>query len=768
MAPFNPLVSPTNDPKYDFRGTDRAQANNAFGSLFENMGNAVTSGVTAADSIIKERIREPLRKELERVRDEEFGVREATEQARDGTPPTQARGNSESALSLFNPDGSIARAPGNTGRGSPPGVTRLGAQLQSLNDAYEAGTLSQSYYMARLNAVVSQSKANNRGYEEEIDKTVQATVGVNPANNLRSSMLADLDAFNRANGSQRNQDLQFIAANAEHLFGWPTVLEDVASGRSTMNEVYQHVMTRRQQDGRRKAEDAERHSAETAGQQVAHIAERQYRERVAEHSQNFLQDFLRRTNAQEILDEWRRDPQTLTPTRRQQVMAAINQGEQQLSLELLRMGNGQDPQTGQNFRMENGRRVPILQPGQTSIAQQIRVAATEESIRNSGLAYIRQLKTALVPGGADVVTVMSQSNAVDQQIVNQGIAQAYPWMRIERGYGEVGSQELADMIRRDRRVQDQRATVSSNLVDRMLGNAGDPARANDTGRTTGTAVRRPQTANEAFQDLGVIAPTLTREQRAEVARDAVRGHVRNIVRLNASPETRAANIQYLFDRENLSLLPNNFVPTNHHAIWTQMTMPSVTDMVRQTAEQTGRPELFRNYTDWATTSVQGVLSQEAAALNTALQEDGRVKVLWDQETNRLRIRDNQNNRLQQPPRGIIDSVTKFNAALDNLQPILEANSRDPAREFPEMLRNMGATFENQRADHNPQANGGAELLRNVGRAGVPAAKKAVRVIKSLPQRRDTEEGRLNQILRFAPEDATGDLSSFLRNPENPQ
>lgn len=206
-----------NAPNYlnDSKGTDKPKFTSskaAFGELFKDVANIVPAATKAAYQGIDQRIRTGMEAAVDQVRTA-FGVDAAVEKA--ATDPNISGIKGDSSNSLFDANG--GRDPAfKTGRGTPAGVARLGNTMQSLQEAYQQGKLSETYYNARLMQIVKETKAANPGFSEEIDSHIQQITGINPANALRKSIQNDLDMADRARQASMSKDEAYVQQNMEY------------------------------------------------------------------------------------------------------------------------------------------------------------------------------------------------------------------------------------------------------------------------------------------------------------------------------------------------------------------------------------------------------------------------------------------------------------------------------------------------------------------------------------------------------------------------
>lgn len=753
MAEFNKLVPKTDDPSFlnYSRPVDAGPVDRSYGSLFENVGNMAGLAITATDNAIKKSIQDPLRRDLERVRDEEFGVNDATAAAAAGLPPTQARGDNTTPASLFNADGTVARPPSGTARGAPPGVTKLGATLSRYQEAYNSGMMSKSMYDGRLNAIIKQYKAANPGYEEEIDKMSASVVGFNPANSLRSSLLADMDATARAAGSQRNQDLQFIAQNAEYLNGWKTVYEDVMTGKNNMFDVYQYVMDKKQNKGLLDAQHRERQAARERGEDVSQVAYTQAMTDVTKNAQSFIEDGIRRSNLLRTLEQLRTNPGSLTKQQVDEAVARLNQLEMDLGNQTNRILMGVDPHTGQRAN-----------PGYLI---DIKDGAKIETIRQQAQAFLKPYRDAIVGQHTGVLDALVTSNRVSQNLATRRVAEAFPELEIAKAVQEVGGMPAWNAIQSNGDIVNRLQNVTAQGVARMMTSNGLAPVAPGS--------ERPASASAAGDVLKKGTPTMTPAERVQIMDNHTRAHIRALM----MPEVQANSamvdrgFQYMFGQENKDFLSKHFHSKDHLEVWSRMTDPKVTEV----AKRVGGTALG-NYAAWATHSFGGVFSTEARGLSEALKVTPRAKVEFDWDSYQfkatLTAAPGAPREGQTIPGNVQAKVHSLNKAVGNIVPILEAAGVDPKLHLNSTFRAMGIKLDEQAANRTNDASAASTtaIPEGVGRSVTNAARGAVQGARGAAGevRRgagmETQGEAVDRLLKFTMEDNSGSLQSFLSDP----
>lgn len=184
------FVTPTAQGAPSYTGASegiRTSANTSIGTLFEGLADALGKGVTAVDEGIKAKIEQDVFDQVDAVQ-AEFGIPEATD--------LQADPGEKSFRTM------------------PIGVQRAGAQLDTLQQAYQSGALRESHYWARMNSMVRQLRGKYPGYRAEIDQMVSSVTGARPANALRSALFAE---WNASQNEGLSEEDKFVNANQDTI-----------------------------------------------------------------------------------------------------------------------------------------------------------------------------------------------------------------------------------------------------------------------------------------------------------------------------------------------------------------------------------------------------------------------------------------------------------------------------------------------------------------------------------------------------------------------
>lgn len=178
----------------DRSGQYRGQAT---GAVLTGIGGAIQTALAGADEVVKQKIY------------------------------NEVDGGTDSVQSLFGVD-DATNAEGGTINPVELGKAKNG--LTRLQNAYINGDIKPSHYFAKLNVMTKSLKARYPGYEREIDQTVSAITGSNPANSLMSSLEQEAKAEASARDASASKWFNYEVSNQEFIEraypGYYTMPED--------------------------------------------------------------------------------------------------------------------------------------------------------------------------------------------------------------------------------------------------------------------------------------------------------------------------------------------------------------------------------------------------------------------------------------------------------------------------------------------------------------------------------------------------------------
>lgn len=279
MAPFNPGLSPTNDPNYlnSSRGYNKSDVSTdtSLGNLFGNIGSTIGTAVSAIDTTIKSGIRDDLYEKIDAIRDA-HGADLTPEE----TIAIAGKGGRGSKYANAGTTGDLAME-----NAVPEGVTKKIDGLKRMKAAYDAGLLSNSHYDASLLAAVKEVRSKYPGYREDIDTMVKAITGVDPANELRRNTLTDMVSMAAASQSAASKiETQFLKDREWLLTVDPSInLEKYGANKQSYDVAVGKLMARDQQI---KSQELELNLGTKIDEQTTRLATQTFTDRVNQYISN--------------------------------------------------------------------------------------------------------------------------------------------------------------------------------------------------------------------------------------------------------------------------------------------------------------------------------------------------------------------------------------------------------------------------------------------------------------------------------------------------
>lgn len=189
MAEFNPIGPAPQDPNYNNlpRGTDRPQANQAFGALFEGVGNTIKIEAAAQQEQQQKQIQDSIYKGYDQTTDEVALAQ--MERANAGQQNFYQTQN--------------------------PAVDNAIGSLEKLSAARAAGKVTDTYYWSQLNTMTKGLRSKYPGQREYIDKEVSRITGGTPANQLRNELNQEAAKLASASEASRSKQDTFVNQNLD-------------------------------------------------------------------------------------------------------------------------------------------------------------------------------------------------------------------------------------------------------------------------------------------------------------------------------------------------------------------------------------------------------------------------------------------------------------------------------------------------------------------------------------------------------------------------
>lgn len=270
MAPVNPVIQPTNAPRYGqdsrpvgvpndirpqgiqqnqimprgqeigdrsaaFEGQAEAyrsagEAQNYMGDLFRDIVGGVDFALKTGVSLVKKDIENKV-------------YQVADETRRDYTTALETiKAGGIGPKNILNP-GSDATEGGST----PSEIEGLSDHLSNLTGARDAGKISNTYYMGRLLAEAKDLRAKYPGFREEIDQQFAKVTGVNPANAYITALVQDINRQGQGQAAERKATLAYIRSHQKYP-GFDQLYGQYERGEVTSQEVMSRAAPYEQQE----------------------------------------------------------------------------------------------------------------------------------------------------------------------------------------------------------------------------------------------------------------------------------------------------------------------------------------------------------------------------------------------------------------------------------------------------------------------------------------------------------------------------------------
>lgn len=216
MAVFNPAPPPTQDPNYlnYSRPTSQPMADESGKIMATGLGEALDTGVSTADRIVKKMIQDDVYTNVDRERDAFTQTLESV---------TSAKKENPSDLNVMpNTQGSSESV--------PPALNLIADKVGTLTSALGQGKINDTLYTQRLNSYATQMRAQYPGYRPYIDEQISAASGINPANAYMKNLLEDLNRDSTSLKTQRDKMITRAEDNIR-MPNMPEMIELYKQGR---------------------------------------------------------------------------------------------------------------------------------------------------------------------------------------------------------------------------------------------------------------------------------------------------------------------------------------------------------------------------------------------------------------------------------------------------------------------------------------------------------------------------------------------------------
>jgi muramidase (phage lysozyme) len=644
MASFTPNLGPANDPSYLRYASDidvDKRGNRTAATAIEGAANLIGLGTKAAYTGIVDSAKKDVQERVDAIR-ADFGVDAAAEKAAEGIAPTDATGD---ASNFVFAEGGGRR----TAKGAPPGVAGLGERVGSLQEAYNQGKLSESYYLGRLEAMTREVRAKYPGFREEVDGIVQNITGVVPANALRKSLVADLDRAERARQSKVGSDETFVRQNLEHMH--PNTLAKWQRGEVQFNElqleVAQNQRVNQMMDTERKELQLKKDRREANEGDTRSVAEKDVNAEVTRNVTGIVDGSGGIAKVREMIQ----NPQKMDQNQLDNLRQTFNVERERLTMAL---------------RQKLNHRVYDDLP-----------QAQKNKIVEDGLVHLNTLEKAITD--KDVGTLYRTANYLEAQKNEdmRRLLENNEGLRKSRAVGAMDKdgtimkillsnnpEYMGKVIESGRQLVATELILGENNVTKQLD------RAVEAGKNTGT--------------------------RELAEGKAIRANIRDLATMITAPGANPEAVKNIakggFGPGNENFV-NRFKRENQMEVWTTMGSPAVTKVMAQFKDSD--PAVWNMYTKWMTDNGNRQFRRAAQDISAVMRSrNSPVSVAFNEQTNQFDVTPlpGQEQRVrEQQMRGYdpLNVAQEFNTFLRTMQPIAEANGENPTARLVDVMKTMG-------------------------------------------------------------------------------
>jgi muramidase (phage lysozyme) len=644
MASFTPNLGPSQDPSYLRYASDidvDKRGNRTAATAIEGAANLIGLGTKAAYTGIVDSAKKDVQERVDAIR-ADFGVDAAAEKAAEGIAPTDATGDASNFV--------FAESGGRrTAKGAPPGVAGLGERVSSLQEAYNQGKLSESYYLGRLEAMTREVRAKYPGFREEVDGIVQNITGVVPANALRKSLVADLDRAERARQSKVGSDETFVRQNLEHMH--PNTLAKWQRGEVQFNElqleVAQNQRVNQMMDTERKELQLRKDRREAVQGDSIAVAEKDVQAEVTRNITGIVDGSGGIAKVREMIQ----NPQKLDQNQKDQLAQTFNVERERLTMAM---------------RQKLNHRVY----DDLTIAQ-------KNKIVEDGLVHLKDLEIAIT--NKDTGTLYRTANYLEAQ-KNEDMRRLLDKNEALRKSRAVGAMD------RDGKIMDILLKHSPDFMGKVI-DSGRQLNATELILGEGNVTTQLNRAVEAGKDSG------TRELAEG---KAIRANIRDVATMITAPGADPNAIKNIakggFGPGNENFV-NRFKRENQMEVWSTMASPAVSQVMAQFKDSD--PAVWNQYTKWVGDNFNRQFRRAAQDISSVLvSRNSPVSVTFNQETNQFDVtplpgQESRVRELQIRGYDPLNIAQEFNAALRVMEPIIKTNGENPTGRLLDVIKQLG-------------------------------------------------------------------------------
>lgn len=649
----------------------------SMGELFKGIGTVAGDAANLLDSTIKRNIKSDAYAAIDPIRDEagaDLTPDEAGVIAGTGAKGRARALEMQGGGSLFGPavpatEGDVA-LPG-TQKELPADAQAQIERVQRMNEAKAAGKLSDSYYNAQLTAVAKELRARYPGYREEVDAAVSGITGITPANALRRSLLADMNANAAAAIASASEQKKWEEKNAPYIVqDRPDYFQNPQKYRGQENQIRSDVYQRQGREVYIKSQEAEigfdSNLAKSSATARADL--------IASQALTSLTNASGLGNGQSI---------------QQQVSAFAKNGAKpeelaQFTAQLETLYAQKEAEIRQTFTKplegyKDGRSYNSI----------IKDPAAIDAIVKQSLAPLDAFRTAIKNGSFSQAATLATSVTMSKNQAAKQLMDAVPQVQILAGLSAAGADQAVGVILQNSQLlpQLQSALVSSKVIETM-------------GRTD--PAKPPPGINAQAEEI-------KKANNGAINGPALKSLIesnRQIVMNGKLPaEVSAAGVRNLFDQDFFA----NLNQGERLKTWTYMGSPEMTSRVAELAKSD--PTLMQKYESWSKYAFQATFAQDVSNARAGA-EDPRFTMKFDPQSHQIVMEPKPGmfNKLGNGQTNIGEAyVARVNQGLRLLVPVFEAQKKDVNAGLLDTIAGMGIDLNKK----TPDGNGG--IIGSIGR-----------------------------------------------------
>lgn len=552
--------------------------------------------------------------------------------------------------------GSDAATPNASDENLPPNLTAGINKLDTLYQGYANGSIKESHMYGLLNAYVKQIKANNPGYEDNVDKWM-ASKGYRPANQIVGA-LRDEAMQGLAQRNQLAKDrLDYEESKAGKI--------EMAYPGYFVNPEIRNMPFDNLKNGVAQVEAKESSTSLAASELQLKIsngnAQKQdyevYARKATANYVAVVSSALGEDFEKKIL-EYQKSGKSPTPEELQQLTGLFAAKKAEMIRGISKMLSEDKTQTW--FQLDQSVRTDIL------------ASAT------APLDAIGDAITSKDYGLAAMAGNLSKAQADSENAKLLGIPDIRRFSSVKNLLGDVGAGLI---IQRAQKLDAlSQAVVSGEIVKTL-----DPS--NPQGQTNWSV--------KSSFDMMSNAEKMGTRLDPKTYKAVIDSNVDILKSPSVSSETKSRIVQYLFGNNDPEFL-NMFKEGQKEQVYANLVNPEVTKTIETLSE--GHPQIWQNYSNWAYRSFGSLTKGIAGDLNQVSKND-LSKMIIRYNPSRAQIEAYPNEAMfksSEDPLGLVDvqdtlkeKFRQLNVALSSIKPVMEHDHLDMATSVKQLFQQMG-------------------------------------------------------------------------------